>query len=309
MADASEHPEDYWDMILGEVGDAIDPIQAFSAQIDSGKEMTDKEIEDKLSETHEAMRTGIARHLHDTGFSDISTLPVPKLESEHYLSAFKSLLSAHNIPLRAARTSNNEWLNGVFHFEPPTDFRESRLAASKSRYIVFDKDRYQEVRDQVIGRARGQEIKPQLAGFGEAFNDWLFESAFAAKASERLFSVKVNDWSHGSGWLKIAALRWRGERRQLRTPDTLLPIWIGSDGVTRELETEQVIKLLENSNQGEHPSQSPPSNETGKDLVQERLKDLVSLNPESRLLAGWSWLAIAWVSAPPNAARTPATPS
>lgn len=298
MADASEHPEDYWEMILGEVGDAIDPIEAFKQNMDSGKDMTDQEIDDKLREANEAMQSSIARHLHDTGFSDLSQLPLPTLGPEHYLTAFKSLLSAHDIQLRAARTSTNEWLSGVFQFEPPSEFRETGLRATKSRYIVFDKERYNDVRDQVIGRAKGQDIKPQLAGFGEAFNDWLFESVFAAKTSERLFSLKVNDWSHGSGWLKIAALRWRGERRQLRTPDTLLPIWIGSDGVTRELETAQVIKLLENSNQGEQPSQSPPSNETGKELVQRRLKDLVSLNPESRLLAGWSWLAIAWVSAP-----------
>ena len=300
MANVSEHPEDYWEMILGEVGDAINPIKAFSDQIDSHKEMTDQEIDEQLQNAHKAMRTSIARHLHDTGFTDISNLPKPILGTKHYLNAYKSLLSAHDIALRSARTSSNEWLNGVFHFEPPNAFRENRLTASKSRYIVFDKERYQEVRDQVIGRARGQEIKPQLAGFGDAFNDWLFESAFAAHANERLFSAQLENWELGSGWLKIAALRWRGERRQLRTPDTLLPIWIGSDGIPVELEINQVLQLIEAAEQGKRPTQNPPSEELSKSLVQNRLRELVALNPESRLLAGWSWLAIAWVEANNN---------
>ncbi len=295
MAEASDHPEDYWDMILGEVGDAIDPIESFTAHLNSGVEMTDQEIDEELKKARAAIQSGIARHLHDTGFSDLSTLPVPSLEAEHYLKAFKALLSAHDIPLRAARSSENEWLNGVFQFDPPPAFRETKLSATKSRYIVFDKDRYNEVRDQVIGRARGQEIKPQLVGFGEAFNDWLFESAFSAKADQRLFSLQASEWKEGSGWLKIAALRWRGERRQLRTPDTLVVIWIGEDGSSRELTTNEVMQIVDHSAQGEAPKSEPPSDDVGKTIVQSRLRDLVELNPESRLLAGWSWLATSWV--------------
>jgi hypothetical protein len=167
--------------------------------------------------------------------------------------------------------------------------------------MVFDKERFAEVRGTSLGKARGRAINPELAGFGDAFTDWLFESAFQANHNERAFkAILPTDWPHGSGWLKVAALRWRGSLRNLKPPDTLVPIWISDQNSSPvELATTEFIHLIEHMQPDDRPQASipvVPANDLGKEIAQNHLRQLVGEDAASRPLAGWSWLATARIS-------------
>lgn len=294
--------EDYRDMILGEVGDSIDPRKAFIEHERSGHDISDEEIDRALRKAAEAADRTRELGVEKTAFNGLDEVPQPVMESDHFREAYKLCLSKHEIPLTAARTSEKHWLTGVYKFQPPETFREPRLRATKERYIVFDKERYAEVRGTSLGKARGRAINPELAGFGDAFTDWLFESAFQAQQNEREFKATIStDWEHGSGWLKIAALRWRGSLRNLNTPDTLMAIWISDDHNSAiELKTTELVTLIENMKPDDRPQAgaviTPPPDELGKENAQKHLKQLVGDDVASRPLAGWSWLATTRIS-------------
>jgi hypothetical protein len=295
--------EDYREMILGEVGEGLDPRKAFRGDPEGKEKLTDEEIDRRLREAAEAVRRATEMGFEKTAFQGLDTVPRPVLGSEDFKNAFESALQHHGISLHNARSSDNKWLKDVFQFEPPDAFKESRLRASKKRYVVFDKERYAEVRGSVLAMARGQEIRPELAGFGDAFTDWLFESAFWAKSGELAFSVTASiPETSGPGWLKIANLRWRGNLRALRAPDGIMAIWIGDDGRIREVPFNDLASSIMSIK--EAPFSLTGSDipiDEGKALVQARLAELVGPSRQARALAGWSWLAMARISLPTEA--------
>ena len=59
-------------------------------------------------------------------------------------------------------------------FRLPDAFRAPVFRPDRSFHVVFDRSVYQRVRDEDLGRVRGQPIRPVLAGFGEPGTDWLF---------------------------------------------------------------------------------------------------------------------------------------
>lgn len=294
--------EDYRDMILGEVGDSIDPRKAFIELERSGHDISDEEIDQALRKAAEAADRTRELGVEKTAFRGLDDVPTPIMDSDHFREAYKLCLNKHDIPLTAARTSDKQWLSGVYRFPPPESFREPRMRATKERYIVFDKERYAEVRGTSLGKARGREINPELAGFGDAFTDWLFESAFQAQQCEREFKATISsEWAHGSGWLKVAALRWRGSLRNLKAPDTLIAIWKSDvDSTVVELSATDLITLIEHMKPDDRPqsdaTMTAPPDELGKEIAQKHLKQLVG-DAASRPLAGWSWLATAHISA------------
>jgi hypothetical protein len=162
---------------------------------------------------------------------------------------------------------------------------------------VFDKELFSDVRGQTLGRARGQDIKPMLAGFGEPVTDWLFETALAAKAQESAFVLRMNaEWTSGSGWLLIATLRWMGTSRRLRAPDCIVACFHPDGGTPRLLESPELATFVSSVQEtaGPHPLTPPPALEDAKRSVQAELRQLAaSRDPHSRATAGWSW----WIAA------------
>src|SRR5690606_8894700 len=104
-------------------------------------------------------------------------------------------------------------------------FRDSRVRPNRSLYVAFDRDRFTEVRDTNLGFVRGQPIAVNLAGFGDSFTDWLFQSATHAKQNSSAFSLKAADsWKLGPGWVAVYCMRYLGSGRRLLVPDELLGI-------------------------------------------------------------------------------------
>jgi superfamily II DNA or RNA helicase len=216
--------EDYQEMILGAVADQIDETKLFvGAQEDSRWEPSDSQIDAWIQNALGAVKRWRKVLNKDLGMPEGVTPPKPKLGGDDFRCAFGLVLEQHDLRLMETRTQDNKFVEGVFHFTLPKAFKDPVLRPSPEIYLTFDRERFTEVRGQVLGRARGQEIKPILAGFGEPVTDWLFESAFSASEGESAFVVKVNHrWKRGSGWLFVAVLRWVGATRRLRAPDSLV---------------------------------------------------------------------------------------
>lgn len=221
--------EDYREMILGEVADQIDPTRAFMAEVKQ-QVFDEAELDRKLKAAVASMqrwKERFGRHLqpalHDPKLR-------PSLGAEHLKVAYESALEGKGLKLQETRTSDRQYVAGVYHFVLPVEFRDSRMRPDRSQYVAFDRERYAEVRNQAIGRVRGQSITVGLAGFGETFTDWLFQSTLNARPHASAYSCKVPDsWRHGSGWLVIYCLRYLGQSRRLFAPDDLAAFFQATD--------------------------------------------------------------------------------
>jgi hypothetical protein len=95
---------------------------------------------------------------------------------------------------------------------------------------------------------RGQPIHPILAGFGEPFTDWLFQTALHATPVNSAFSFVAGDgWSLGSGWLLVYALRWMGKSRRITSPDSLVICHLNETGETRQVSPLDTLNLTANA--------------------------------------------------------------
>lgn len=298
---ATDEIEDYREMILGEVGENLDARKLFVDTVEDNISISDEDIERRLREAAEAVRRTKNLGVGDTAFKGLENLPTPVLTAEDFKDAFAVCLKKHEVTLRGARTADWKWLQGVYQFMAPPNFREPKMRPSATRYVVFDKDCYAAVRGTSLGKARGQNIMPELVGFGDAVTDWLFESAFAASVNDRVFHLGLpKDAGLGSGWLRVAAMRWRGPLRDLHAPDGVMLIWVSDSGDVREIRFDEAAafarKFVEIEEAPENLPGPPPAEESAP-LVQARLKELVTQDPEARRLAGWSWLTSARIEA------------
>jgi len=116
---------------------------------------------------------------------------------------------------------------------------------SHTMHVVFDREVYASVRGQDLGSVRGQPIRPVLAGFGEPFTDWLFQTALHAGSGPNAFSFRADEgWTHGRGWLLVYALRWMGKSRRITTPDSIVVCHVNEIGDVRQLASLEAIKLV-----------------------------------------------------------------
>jgi hypothetical protein len=295
--------EDYQELILGAVADQIDETQLFvEAQKDSRWEPSDSQIDTWIENALGAVKRWRKVLNKDLGMPEGVTPPKPRLGSEDFRCAFGSAVEQHNLRLMETRTQDNKFVEGVFHFTLPKAFKDPVLRPSPEIYLTFDREKFAEIRGQVLGRARGQEIKPVLAGFGEPVTDWLFENAFAAVEGESAFAVQVNErWKRGPGWLFVAAMRWVGASRRLRTPDSLVVCFHGTNGRPEVLSPSEVMGLLdclESAKESLAGHNEIPALEESKKLVQAELRGILEYRDVStRALASWSWLLAARVLA------------
>ena len=101
-------------------------------------------------------------------------------------------------------------------------------------HVVFDREVYASVRGQDLGSVRGQPIRPVLAGFGEPFTDWLFQTSLHAASGQSAFSLRADEsWLHGRGWLLVYALRWMGKSRRISTADSIVVCHVNEAGEVR----------------------------------------------------------------------------
>lgn len=235
--------EDYQEMLLGQVADRIDPVRLFVRAI-RGEDVSDATVDDWIQQA--ARSADRLRHLLGDagGFNgDLRSLR-PTLTADDFKLAFALALERHGLRLQETRNSANQFVPGVYHFRLPEAFRDPVFRPDRTYHVVFDREIFQRVRDEDLGRVRGQPIRPVLAGFGEPVTDWLFQSAFEARPAESAFALQAGkDWPHGEGWLLVYALRWLGPARRLAAPVALAVIFSSGNGNTRVLSSAELMRL------------------------------------------------------------------
>ncbi len=222
--------EDYRDMLLGEVAEQMEPTRLFSRAM-RGEEVPDATVDDWIREAARSVDR-LRQWLGDTGGFSGDPGPLrPTLTAEDFQRAFELALGRHGLRLQATRNSANQFVPGVYHFRLPEAFRDPVFRPERTCHVVFDRAVFLQVRDEDLGRVRGQPIKPVLAGFGEPVTDWLFQSAFEARPNESAFALRAGEgWPHGEGWLLVYALRWLGPARRLAAPDSLAAVFATESG-------------------------------------------------------------------------------
>lgn len=299
------NPEDYREMILGSVADRIESTRMFSQSMKGPEnELSDEEVDGWIQQAVESAKKWKQIIHVDLGLPSADALQSPELTSKDFEQCYRLLLEKHSINLSRTRADDvQKIIPGVFHFEPPKEFREPVVRVDRQRYIVFDREIFDQVRGQVITRRRGQEIRPGLVGFGEPFTDWLFERVFEARDSESAFCVEIDKriWPFGSGWLRVASLRWQGSSRRINTPDSIVGCF-QSDGTDhwQILQSGHLMALAINVKQGgPFAWESSIGNNGALQLVRGVLKDSITRHGGANAAsAGWSWLLAARVSCP-----------
>lgn len=171
----------------------------------------------------------------------------PSLGSAQFKVAFRLACEAQGIRLRETRNSENQFVPEVFNFDLPAAFRDPIFRPSRTMHVVFDREIYATIRGQDLGTVRGQPIRPILAGFGEPFTDWLFQTALHASSGNNAFSFVAGEpWSFGPGWLLVYALRWMGKSRRIASPDSVVICHLNDAGETCPVSPLDALNLIAN---------------------------------------------------------------
>ena len=288
--------EDYWNMVIGEVYDALDAAELM-VKADQNPEapIIDRIIDDHISRVRNdqsRLKQLLSKSLGmPEGFEERRAL----LGAGEFKAAFAWAAAAEDVRLQQTRTDQNKHLPGVFHFTLPAKFRQL-LRASRECYLVFDRERYAEVRNEVIGRARGQEIRPMLAGLGEPVTDWFFARSLGAETDSCAYRLEPPAGSELSGryWL-IFIGRWK---RGSAGPDFVGVFETDSSGTfLRSPDPREVFKAME---EAEPSTQSLlfslPDFSSARTAAQASLRKLVGGLPSADRsnLRFESWLLVAW---------------
>jgi superfamily II DNA or RNA helicase len=292
--------EDYREMLLGEIAEHVEPGRLFGRAM-FGEDVSDSTVDDWIQQA--ARSANRLQHLLGDagGFSGDPGSLRPTLTAEDFKLSFALALERHGLRLQETRNSANQFVPGVFHFRLPDAFRDPVFRPDRTCYVVFDREVFQRVRDEDLGRVRGQPIRPVLAGFGEPVTDWLFQSAMEARPGESAFAIRApKDWERGSGWLLAFALRWMGRSRRLSAPDSFVAYFVGPDNAARVVPARELMQLLSGteSEVGSPTRFAPPLDMApARRLAQAALRErLEGRDASARNAAGLSFLFAVWTS-------------
>ncbi len=289
--------EDYSHMIVGETYDGLNPAVLLTA---GNGDPDDPAIRNLIDEQIKKVKSdqGRLKQLLSTslgmpeGFENRKT----SLGSAQFQQAFSWAAASEQVALRRARTSQHQNLPGVFHFTLPTLFRQL-LRATRECYVVFDRDRYSEVRSEVLGRARGQEIRPMLAGLGEPVTDWFFARAVAASSEQNVYILSSpKDKSLDEKYWVAYIARWR---TGAIGPDYIRILEVDNEGiVVREISSVNAFETLALSSQEETSDVTLPPMTHAKKSAQAELRSILAKTPgfDRNNLRIEPWLVIAWNS-------------
>jgi len=288
--------EDYREMLLGQVAEQMDVRGLFRESM-SGRDVPDAQV-DSWIETARRSVERLDSLLGQSGPSaeDAARLK-PTLTADDFRYAFTAAAGKHELRLSETRNSANKFVPEVFNFALPQAFRDPIFRPSRTCHVVFDREVFHQVRDEDLGRVRGQAIRPVLAGFGEPVTDWLFQSACEARAGESIAVLRAPaSWVHGSGWLLVYALRWMGSARRLLAPDLVFGALCTPGGAPVAVPNSDLAQLVHAAEPITAATLAAPSAEAGvaaKKLAQERLRTLLGRREASaRTNAGLSLLMV-----------------
>ena len=298
--------EDYREMILGQVAERVDAPRRF-AESQAGASLDDSEVDEWVKGAIRSVERWRILFGPDLGLSEDSRRLKPTLTSKHFRLAYKLGCEHHGIRFRETRNSLNQFVPEVFNFELPNAFRDPVFRPSRTMHVVLDRDVYVGVRGQDLGTVRQQKIQPLLAGFGEPFTDWLFQTAMHARPNESAFAVQVGSaWQRGSGWLCAFALRWLGKRRRLSATDSLAVIFLPDSGSAVQLTADEAMELAQAAEGHSQPGLAPEPDAIAqaRQAAQQVLKDCAAnRDPAAKGAAGLSLLLVVSITAVPAGAK------
>ena len=237
--------EDYKTMILGAAYDSINIAEVMQACAWGQDQCGINAAVDEAVQSVLKRRSSLESIFRESlGMPEGYGQGAQALSAEAFRVAFTWAAAAHDTVLRESRTSENKFLKGVYHFTLPEAFRGG-LRPSRECHLVFDRDLHAEVRNVSLGRARGQEIKPSLAGFGDAVTDWFFRSALQASASSTCYALKrPADLSVNECWWLVWAARWK-VNSLWSGPDAVVACAVNGEGdFIRMVEPPQIMQFL-----------------------------------------------------------------
>ncbi|MBI4660371.1 MAG: DEAD/DEAH box helicase [Verrucomicrobia bacterium] len=292
--------EDYREMILGQVAEQVDAARLF-AESQAGRKVSEGEMDEWIRNAVQSVERWRGLFGAELGLSDDANRLRPTLTCEHFKSAYRFACEHHGIRLRETRNSLNQFVPEVFSFDLPAAFRDPVFRPSRTMHVVFDREVYAAVRGQDLGTVRGQPIRPLLAGFGEPFTDWVFQTAMHARQAESAFSLRAGGhWPHGPGWVLVYALRWLGKARRLSVPDSLGVCFVRDSGELMLLSASDAALLLGSVEPGTAAKPALPLEmlEEARKLAQQTLRRLAGNREASaRGTANASLLLVAAVIA------------
>ena len=231
--------EDYRTMILGGIHEAVSvPGMMKACAWGADEQGIDASLDEAVQSLLSRKSSLDSLFLESLGMPENYGQGSPALTSDAFRQVFAWAAAGHGIVLRETRTSDNKFIKGVYHFTLPEAFRGG-LRPSRDCHLVFDRDVFAEVRNTSLGRVRGQEIKPMLAGFGDAVTDWFFKGALQATGSSEIYTIKrPTEADESEAWWVVFAARWKGSGA-----------WAGPDAVLvcSMDEAGEVIRLVESS--------------------------------------------------------------
>lgn len=287
--------EDYKAMILGEVHEAINVPQVMknsnwgkdSATVDAAVDDALRRILSRKSAMDQLFRESMGMPV-DFGKS------APALQSDDFRQAFAWAAAGQDVQLKETRTSDSRYLKDVYHFTLPGAFRGG-FRPSREVYLVFDRDVFAEVRGEVLGIARGQEIKPSLAGFGDPVTDWFFRTGLQAGEGRSIFAVKrPSDTSIQEKWWISYSARWK-QPANWSGPDALFTFALDSDGgLLRLVPTEEVFSVLRSLKAAPACMESLPDLGGAQAAARIELRNNLPKGIDSRHLALFHFCIIRW---------------
>jgi superfamily II DNA or RNA helicase len=237
--------EDYATMILGGVHEAISIPEVMRACAWGRNERAIEEAVDAAVQSVLNRRSTLEGLFRESlGMPQDYGKGSPALNAEAFRQAFAWSAAGQGVLLRETRTSENKVLKGVYHFTLPEAFRGG-LRPSRDCHLVFDRDLFAEVRNTSLGRVRGQEITPALAGFGDAVTDWFFRTALQASDGSSCYDIKRPDRvSDSEVWWIVFAARWKTVGLWAGPDSVMICATDAAGAVIRTVEPDEAIQIL-----------------------------------------------------------------
>lgn len=287
--------EDYRTMILGDIHESISVAKVMSdSKWGSKPDKIDDAVNQALRET--LKRQEELKRLFDDklGMPENYDKSPAGLDADDFRHAFSWAAACQNVALRETRTSENKFLKGVYHFTLPDAYKVS-FRASKSVYLVFDRDIYSEVKGEVLGTARGQSIRPSLGGFGDPVTDWFFKTSLQSKDAHPAFAIKRPDgMSSGVVWWVAYTARWK-RSTQWAGPDAVFVAALNASGeVVDSVAASSVFKTLKEVRAGTSRIACLPPMGASSAWAIRRLKESIPADADQRYLHFSPFLFIQW---------------
>lgn len=287
--------EDYSAMIVGEIHDAIQ-VHELMQKSNWGRDP--KVIEETVDGAVQKILS--RKSTFDRLFQDALGMPedfgksAPELDADDFRQAFAWLATGQGVRLKETRTSDRRFLRGVFHFKLPPGFRTG-LRPSREVYLVFDREAFSDVRGEVLGYAKGQEIRPSLAGFGDTVTDWFFRTGLHSGPNRTIFALKgPPDQNPLESWWISYAARWK-QPAPWTGPDSVFTFALDSNGkILRKVPSNEAFKQLRQCQESTNFSSTLPLLEDGEEGAKEALRTSLGKGIDPKHLALFPLSMIQW---------------